>query len=461
MQSLLQLSLSNIVMALMLALVAGLVGRCCRRPALTHALWLLVLLKLVTPPLVWLPLPWPQEEPAAAPASPRQVEIAQVVPAPVPEEPPPLLPKPLPEPPPDLIDPPEFLPGAAPGLELPPAKEEPPAPLRAREQPAPEGLVAGTEPLAETAPAAGLPWPLVAGVLWLAGTGFWFGLALRRIGKFQRLLRHTQPAPPELQEAAKGLALRMGSSDCPEVRLVPGLLAPMLWSMGRATYLLMPAALLERLDEDQRRTLLAHELAHWRRRDHWVRYLELAVLALYWWLPLAWWARRELREAEEECCDAWVVWLLPQAARAYATALVETLDFLAVARPSLPPAASGMGQFHLLRRRVIMIMRGTTPRSLTVVGALAVGGLALLLLPVVPGFAQRVGVTDPAAKPDQPGQERAKVGELDKAKAELKKAIQELQKIQDQLDMQQKALHMKQQELEWQPSAPLCGENGA
>src|SRR6516162_10559053 len=39
----------------MLAVVVGLL---CRRPALVHCLWLLVLLKLVTPPLFRVPISW-------------------------------------------------------------------------------------------------------------------------------------------------------------------------------------------------------------------------------------------------------------------------------------------------------------------------------------------------------------------------------------------------------------------
>src|SRR5437667_428240 len=81
--------------------------------------------------------------------------------------------------------------------------------------------------------------------------------------------------------------------------------SPVLWTIGRTPRLLFPAGLLERLDREQREALLAHELAHWRRRDHWVRLVELAVLVLYWWHPVVWWARRELHEAEEQCCDAW------------------------------------------------------------------------------------------------------------------------------------------------------------
>ena len=67
--------------------------------------------------------------------------------------------------------------------------------------------------------------------------------------------------------------------------------------------------------------LLLHELAHLKRRDHWVRWLELVVAGLYWWHPVVWWARRALREAEEQCCDAWVVWAMPDRSRTYASCL--------------------------------------------------------------------------------------------------------------------------------------------
>src|SRR5262249_54232637 len=160
---------------------------------------------------------------------------------------------------------------------------------------------------------------------------------------FQRLLRRAPPAPAAVQGQARCLAQRLGLAWCPEVRLLPGSLAPMLWAMGGSPRLYVPAKLWDRLDDDQRDTLLAHELAHFRRGDHWVRWLELVVTGLFWWYPVVWWARCALREAEEQCCDAWVVWALPGAGRAYATALVETVDFLSVSRSVLPAAASGIG----------------------------------------------------------------------------------------------------------------------
>jgi hypothetical protein len=203
---------------------------------------------------------------------------------------------------------------------------------------------------------------------------------------------------------------------------------------------LIPAGLLDRLDEEQRQALLVHELAHWRRRDHWVRWLELVALGLYWWCPLVWWARRQMQEAEEECCDAWVVWLMPRAARSYALALVETLDFMATAPAALPPVASGIGRVRLLKRRLTMIMRGTTPRALTLGGGLAVLGLGALLLPLMPSWAQSPPATF------QPGAERADPNLSDKLQA-LEKAQQDIRRMQEELERTRRDLERRTRDL--------------
>src|SRR5262245_8205801 len=71
MPSLLEIGLANAVCAGLLALLALAAGRVCRRPAVMHGLWLLVLVKLVTPPLFSLPLRvLPPEAPPEATAAP-------------------------------------------------------------------------------------------------------------------------------------------------------------------------------------------------------------------------------------------------------------------------------------------------------------------------------------------------------------------------------------------------------
>ena len=233
------------------------------------------------------------------------------------------------------------------------------------------------------------PWREWVFMLWGAGSLLTFGVAAGRIRQFQRILRLAEPAPESLRRQVETLARRLGLAQIPTIGLVPGVVSPLVWALGCRACLIVPQGLWDRLDERQRDTLLAHELAHLRRRDHWVRCLELLVTGLYWWLPVVWIARHALREAEEQCCDAWVVWAFPDATRTYAEALLETLDFLSGAGPAVAVAASGLGPVHHLKRRMTMIMQGTTPRALTWSGLLAVLGLSAMLLPLSPTWAQQ------------------------------------------------------------------------
>ena len=57
MNALLEIVLSNVVAASTLALCVAAFSRVCRRPAVIHSLWVLVLLKFVTPPIIALPIP--------------------------------------------------------------------------------------------------------------------------------------------------------------------------------------------------------------------------------------------------------------------------------------------------------------------------------------------------------------------------------------------------------------------
>ena len=202
----------------------------------------------------------------------------------------------------------------------------------------------------------------------------------------------------------------------------------MLWAIAGPPRLLVPADLLGLLNDEQLDTLLVHELAHLRRRDHWVRILEFVVMGLYWWHPVVWYARRELREAEEQCCDAWVVSTLPDAGRTYASALLDTLDFLSTAQAAVPPLASGLGQIADLKRRLTMIMRGNTPRSLTWPGCLAVVALGLTFLPMLPALHGQPPGKDEAKKLLDLQQEAQRFRDQARAEMERQRALIEQRK---------------------------------
>jgi beta-lactamase regulating signal transducer with metallopeptidase domain len=365
MDTLEQVVLGNAVAATVLALLASAVGLVCRRPALIHSLWLLVLVKLITPPICQIEifqLPATSQETLADRLILPAHDMAKDEDA-------------------DSV---ECCREGRGQLE----KDE--KLIVAREELAPAEPQGPTLPDSSTVASLGdwSAWRPLLWAVWISGSLGCFLIAGIRVIRFQWLLRWAEPASVELQERVLLLAECIGLITPPKVWLVPGAVSPMIWPVGFRPRLLIPHGLMDRLTAEQRDTLLVHELAHLRRRDHWVRALELLVTGFYWWHPVIWWSRRAIREAEEQCCDAWVMWALPAARRAYASALVEALDFLAGARPALlPPAACGLGQFQTLKRRLTMILTGTTPHALSRLGFLAVLGLGFLL-PVVPTWGQ-------------------------------------------------------------------------
>jgi hypothetical protein len=178
------------------------------------------------------------------------------------------------------------------------------------------------------------------------------------------------------------LAKKMGVRRRPRTLVVPGALSPMLWAPFGGATVLFPDKLLDRLGAEGRQTLLLHEVAHLRRRDHWVRVLETAATALYWWHPLVWWARHEIQLAEEACCDSWVVSEMPDHRETYAGALVEAVRFLSRPRAMLPLPTSG-SSFVAMKERVTTIMIAESPRRLSLWGWILVTTLALVCLPLL------------------------------------------------------------------------------
>lgn len=384
MSTLVALGLANAVCAAFLAVPAYLVSRYGRRPALAHALWLLVLLKLITPPVVRPGLAW---LPAAREASPvralpsmRVVEPVVFVQAPV-----------------DTVVPQS---GPMNGL-----SREPQKVVLTMTKPKATVEVAPPrpEPPAESAPVIAPPPAIDRGeallrfllLVWVCGAVVCLARALYYVLRFHRLLRHAQLAPIEVQEQADALAKELGLSRAPPIWLVPGPLPPMVWGVGRVR-ILFPAGLHDRLGTQERGSLLLHELAHVARRDHWVRVLELLAATLFWWYPLTWLARKQLHDREEECCDAWAAaGAIP--ARIYAGAILETVDFLAEARPRVPAMASALSGMRSLKERLTLILTSEVPRRLTGSTRLALIGLAAAVLPLLPTLVQ--AKREPAAAP--------------------------------------------------------------
>ncbi len=404
MPPLMHLALTNAVCAALLAVLALAVGRCFRRPALTHGLWLLVLVKLITPPLFPLSLAWlpageappavvvEEEAPVAAfayldwqpetvgPPMPADVwnemekaqgkttiQVQALVAA-----------RPWWKSEPDMI------------VQTPPSATPGPVPVyRAAPRVAPAGD-SRVESL----------WVFLGGI-WAIGSVVWFARSVWRLARFQRPAPACSTGPGTCAGMALGWPVSWDCGAAPRScccrRLCRRWSGPP--SAGRACCCL-PVCWIGSTTSNGRLCwpMNLHTSAG---ETTGCARLEFLVLGLFWWYPLAWWARARLQAAEEECCDAWVVEEVP--ARSYASAIVETVDFLADDLTAVPALASGLGRVHALKRRLTLIFSGSAPKRLNVAGRLAVLTLALVLLPLVPILAQSEKKTDDAA-PEQPAE---------------------------------------------------------
>lgn len=324
-----------LITAVMAAMVAA-VGRWGRvRPVALHLLWLLVLVRFVLPPvIVW---PWPlatlpnlaNADSAAEPSGP--VPFLRLVG--------------------DAIAPVEV--------------------------PATVAAESGSVASAPLLPALTIgEWLLlgwaITGVLVLI-------VQLLRLFRMHRMLRPANPPPAWMQEDVEALSRRLRVSP-PRVGVSSRLPVPVYWNVGRAR-LVVPERLAQTLDRDAWQGIFLHELAHHKRKDHWVAWLELTAGCIWWWNPVYWYARQRLREQAEIACDAWVVGEFPEKRRAYADALLHVFE--SVSRHAEPRMAWSMSADIRLgfERRLKMIYASHVSRRLSAAWLLCGAGLFALVAP--------------------------------------------------------------------------------
>ena len=154
--------------------------------------------------------------------------------------------------------------------------------------------------VASVSPERFLPLAVAAWLLGVvvSGTRFLGGwLVLRRV-----IARAAAIGAGPLAERARRLAERMGVRRA--VRLLTSRQVAAPFSSGwLRPVIVLPVSLLSGIDPIHLDAVLAHELAHVRRRDYLVGLVQALAVTLLFHHPVTWWLDRRLRAEREHCCD--------------------------------------------------------------------------------------------------------------------------------------------------------------
>lgn len=360
----------NTLVALLISIAALVADRCLKRPAIAHLCWVIVLVKLVTPPVITFAIPI------------------------------------------DLAEPPTTI------------SQDWNHPWGAWNDSADhERLSRLGSAMALSSTPDRVRWQAssVLVFVWsLGGLGvmIWIVRASRRVHRLiERRGRFDIEATRRLASiagtnVADGVAPNMGgragwsSKKLPDVWLVDAVVSPMLISplihmKPNASRIIFPKALWVRLDHDGQNALLLHELEHDRRRDFVVRFIEVTTMIALWWHPLVWIAKSQIEDCEERCCDLAASRKSGKSPRVYAEAILKTLDFLCEpleqtrCEVGTRPVASGVGRFPKIEQRLRQIMRPRFDIRQGPLGWVVLSGM-LFLIPVYPTLIIRRPAADTA-----------------------------------------------------------------
>ena len=357
-----EVGLSNAFVSLAIAMVALAVGKFARMPHLAYLLWLLVLVKLLMPSLLALPF-----LPGAEAVLHSQPETLAIV-------------------------------------ETSLAKAGSTAVFS-------ESQIAGNGSMVfyDIFPAIKRFGQTYIPVIWGLGIIIALAWSLVRVFRFNRLLKISSDiAPRSIHKMCGEIASKLNLSKLPLIKTTSAEISPMVWWVGGKVQIIIPSALVEKLEPEKLRLVLAHELAHVRRRDHLVRWIEWLAGVLFWWNPVVRWAQRNLRANEEICCDALILSSLKPQPHQYAASLLSAVENFAGSALRPPSMASEVNSGGFLIRRIHMILSNENNRTLSGRLQILVLFVAVLILPL--------GLIDAQEKEADPDQKQA----LAKLKADVK-----------------------------------------
>lgn len=146
-----------------------------------------------------------------------------------------------------------------------------------------------------------IDWPMALVLLWAAGA---FGFLTYTAAQWMRLNSKIKcgALPDFLKETVDTSKKELGIHTNIKVSIQDWLISPALSASLKPT-LLLPKRMLQSKDTQALHFSIRHELTHFKRRDHIVSLLLMALRCVYWFNPVVWLAFGRIQTDMETACD--------------------------------------------------------------------------------------------------------------------------------------------------------------
>jgi ankyrin repeat protein/beta-lactamase regulating signal transducer with metallopeptidase domain len=256
-----------------------------------------------------------------------------------------------------------------------------------------------------------LTWQAVVFLLWLAGVLAFLAVLIQRIRFVKGLVAASCPAGDELLGLLEQCRLKMAVRRDIKLRLSEAVPSPAVCGLLRPT-VLMPTSLVEKLSPEGLRATLIHELAHIKRGDLWVNSVQTFLQVVYFYNPFVWFANSIIRKVCEEAVDETVLVALGGQAKDYSNTLID-IGEIAFWKADLGLRLIGVAESKkALQWRIRHMLTRPIPKS-SKLGVLGIGALLVIASILLPMARAEKTVED--NKPVATGNERKSASSLHEA----------------------------------------------
>jgi beta-lactamase regulating signal transducer with metallopeptidase domain len=220
-------------------------------------------------------------------------------------------------------------------------------------------------------------------LLWGAGVVYCLMRTAQRWRAIIRLRRQSEPVQSiawlcDLRDEADRMAIRR----LPQLRIAPHANTVQLVGI-RSPAIVLPAGSLETFGGEERRLILAHELAHLKRRDLTWNWLPTVARSLFFFHPLVWAMVRGWCQAQESACNELVIQCQANRRASYGRLLLKMSTRWPDERRNVLVAAGISGAYRHLEQR-ILAMTQVQPHSTPKLVAAAAAAVLIIASGVIP-----------------------------------------------------------------------------